>query len=207
MGLIGIVKEVINWIFLNYLEVIGALLGIIYVILATKQSIWCWYAGTINVLIYIFVFIEARLYGDMALQIFYLGMSIYGWYLWKYPKQENRRELEITRISKRTLINVVVITVISAWGFGYILTFTDTDVPRWDGVVTALGLIGTWMTARKYLENWLVWIVANTLCIGIYFYKELYPTVGFYAIITILAVAGYYKWKKELLKKQLPGLQ
>jgi nicotinamide mononucleotide transporter len=191
-------EEVIHWITLNYLEVIGSILGIVYVILATKQNIWCWYAGIINVTIYIFVFIDARLYGDMALQIFYLVMSFYGWYEWKFSKTVKSKKLGISNINRKLFLLVFVITVILSIGFGYLLTFTNTDVPHWDGVTTALGLIGTWMTARKYLENWLVWIVANILCVGIYFYKGLYPTVGFYTIITILAVIGYFKWKKEL---------
>ena len=201
---IGIVlEEVIRWIALNYVEVIGSLLGIVYVILATKQSIWCWYAGFINVSIYIFVFLEARLYGDMALQMFYLIMSFYGWYNWKYAKTNKNSKLAITNINRKVFIYLLAITIILSIGFGYILTFTNTDVPHWDGVTTALGLIGTWMTAKKYIENWLVWIVANILCVGIYYYKGLYPTVGFYTIITILAVIGYYQWKKVQLKIKL----
>jgi nicotinamide mononucleotide transporter len=191
-------EEVIQWVTLNYIEVIGSIIGIIYVILATKQNIWCWYAGIINVTIYIFVFFDARLYGDMALQMFYLVMSFYGWYEWKFSKTVKSKKVGISNIKRNLLLFVFVVTIILSIGFGYLLTFTKTDVPHWDGVATALGLIGTWMTARKYLENWLVWIVTNIICVGIYFYKGLYPTVGFYTIITILAVIGYFKWKKEL---------
>ncbi len=207
MGIAGVFEEVIRWIALNYLEVIGSILGIVYVILATKQNIWCWYAGIVNVSIYIFVFIDARLYGDMALQMFYLVMSFYGWYKWKYTKTDKKSELRISNISLNLFWLILAITIVLSVGFGYLLTFTNTDVPRWDGVTTALGLIGTWMTAKKYIENWLVWIVANILCVGIYFYKELYPTVGFYTIITILAIIGYYQWKKEIKKTKSLELQ
>ncbi len=197
---------VVQWISLNYLEVIGAVLGIIYVILATKQNIWCWYAGSINVSIYIFVFIEARLYGDMALQILYLMMSFYGIYKWKFSKNNTNKELKITNIGKKLSIQLLIITIFLSVGFGYLLTYTNTDVPRWDGITTALGLIGTWMTARKYIENWLVWIIANSLCVALYFYKELYPTVGFYTIITIIAIIGYFKWKKQQKAAELSKL-
>lgn len=197
MNITPVLEIVIQWISLNYLEVIGACLGIIYVILATKQNIWCWYAGIINVIIYIFVFIDARLYGDMALQILYLLMSFYGIYKWKFSKTNTDNELKITNIGKKQFLYLLIITIILSVGFGYILTYTNTDVPRWDGITTALGLVGTWMTARKFIENWLVWIIANSLCVALYFYKELYPTVGFYAIITILAIIGYFKWKKQ----------
>lgn len=200
MTTISILEEIFHWIVLNYIEVAGSILGIIYVILATKQNIWCWYTGFVNVSIYIFVFFQARLYGDMALQIFYLIMSIYGWYQWKYAKTNKNDKLAISNINKKNFFVLLIITIVLSIMFGYILTFTNTDVPHWDGVTTALGLVGTWMTAKKYIENWLVWIVANTLCVGIYYYKALYPTVGFYFIITLLAIIGYFQWKKVLLK-------
>jgi len=198
---------VFNWIFHNYLELAGSFLGIVYVILATKQNIWCWYAGFVNVALYIFIFIDAKLYGDMALQVFYLVMSIYGWYQWKFARTDLNMKIAVSHIKTKLLLWVIFITSAMAVIFGYLLTFTDTDVPRLDGIVTALGLTGTWMTARKYIENWLVWIIANTLCIAIYFYKDLYPTLVFYFIITVLAVIGYYQWKKELKKIKSSELQ
>ena len=78
------------------------------------------------------------------------------------------------------------------------MSFTNSDIPYWDGLTTGLGLVATWMTARKILENWLVWIFTDILCVGIYYYKELHLTAIFYLIMAIIAVIGYYKWKRSM---------
>jgi len=194
---------VIAWLSDNYIELLASVLGILYVILAIRQNIWCWMAGIINVALYIFIFLNARLYGDMALQVFYLLMSIYGWYSWKFGKSKNKEVLVVTRLTQNfTFLLLVILTILSV-GFGYLLSFTNSDIPYWDGLTTALGLIATWMIARKIIENWLVWIFTDLLCVGIYYYKELYPTAIFYLIMAILAVVAYYKWKKDMRKSNL----
>jgi len=190
--------QIISWITTNYIELLGFLFGIIYVLLAMRQNIWCWLSGIINVSLYIIIFLHAKLYGDMALQIFYLVMSFYGWYNWLKKKNSKSASLIVSQINSKTTIILIIITPLAALLFGYILTFTPSDVPYWDGLTTALGLVATWMTAKKILENWLVWIFANILCVGIYYYKELYPTMIFYFVLAICAIAGYYQWKKEL---------
>ncbi|MCD4681229.1 MAG: nicotinamide riboside transporter PnuC [Bacteroidales bacterium] len=194
---------VITWLSDNYIELLASVLGILYVILAIRQNIWCWMAGIINVALYIFIFLNARLYGDMALQVFYLLMSIYGWYSWKFGKSKNKEVLVVTRLTQNSVFLLLVILTILSVGFGYLLSFTNSDIPYWDGLTTALGLIATWMIARKIIENWLVWIFTDLLCVGIYYYKELYPTAIFYLIMAILAVVAYYKWKKDMRKNNL----
>ncbi len=191
--------EITNWLSINYIEVIGALLGSIYVILAAKENVWCWFFGIINVLIYVYIFFQSQLFGEMILQIFYLLMSFYGLYVWlKKTDNKQNKNIKISNIKIKTLINAIITTIIIGFGFGYLLTYTSTNVPYFDGIATALGITGTWMTARKYIENWIWWVFANIYCIGIYYYKELYPTIGFYVIITILAVIGYFQWKKAM---------
>lgn len=194
---------VIAWLFDNYIELLASVLGILYVILAIRQNIWCWMAGIINVVLYIFIFLNARLYGDMALQVFYLLMSIYGWYSWKFSKSKNKEVLVVTQLTQNSGFLLLVILTILSVGFGYLLSFTNSDIPYWDGLTTALGLIATWMIARKIIENWLVWIFTDLLCVGIYYYKELYPTAIFYLIMAILAVVAYYKWKKDMRRNNL----
>ena len=190
-------KTVIEWIIANYVELVGAVLGIVYVLLAIRQNIWCWSVGIVSVAFYILIFYMVRLYGDMSLQIFYLIMGFYGWYAWFYAKG-SADKLNISKIKRPILIIMFLAVVLMTPLFGYILTYTDDPIPYWDGFTTALGLVGTWMTARKYLENWLLWIFANIVCVGVYYYKELYPTVVFYAIMAVLAYRGYLIWGKEL---------
>jgi nicotinamide mononucleotide transporter len=189
---------IITWILSNYIELIASALGIIYVILATKQNIWCWLAGIINVSLYIFVFLKAGLYGDMSLQIVYLFLSFYGWYNWKYGQSESNGKLAVTHVNRKSILVPGFLLIIMTTGFGYLLSFTNSDIPYWDALTTALGLLAIWMTARKILENWIVWIFTDLLCVGIYLYKDLYPTAVFYLIMSVLAVFGYLEWKKQM---------
>jgi nicotinamide mononucleotide transporter len=189
---------VFTWLFSNYIELLASIFGIVYVILATRQNIWCWLAGIINVALYIFIFFNAKLYGDMSLQIVYLILSFYGWYCWKYSKSDRNAILVISKLKRNTGLLLLLIVIIMSIVFGYMLSFTNSDIPYWDGLTTALGLVATWMTARKILENWIVWIFTDLLCVEIYHYKELHPTTVFYFIMAIIAVIGYNKWKKSI---------
>lgn len=194
------INQVIDYITANIIELAGFLFGIIYVLLAIRQNIWCWIAGIINVTMYIIVFFDAKLFGDMVLQIFYLLMSFYGLYNWlgTKNKQGKKVELPVSRISKKQIFFstsfVIVMTLIG----GTILSYTDDPIPYTDGFTTALGLIATWMTAKKLIENWWVWVFTNLLCVGVYWYKELYPTSIYFLLLAAFAVAGYYQWKKDL---------
>ncbi len=191
--------DIFDWMVENYIELIGSCLGIIYVLLASRQNIWCWLIGILSCGLYIMVFFIEKLYGDMSLQVFYLIMGIYGWILW-HSKRNNSEEIKIHYIKLFQFIYLLVFIFISTVGFGYILSLTEDPIPYWDGFTNALGLAGTWMTARKYIENWLLWIFANIVCAAIYYYKGLYPTVVFYLIMSLLALRGYYLWKKEIIK-------
>jgi nicotinamide mononucleotide transporter len=191
--------EILEYLINNQVEIWGFITGILYVILATRQSVWCWPFGIVNVSLYIVVFYSSGLYGDSALQIFYLAMGFYGLYSWLKRKPGNKPLVRVGNTSARRWIILTVLTLISTFVFGYILdNYTDSSVPYADGLTTALGLYATWMTARKLIENWLVWIFTNLLCTGIYFYKELYTTMVFYFILAILALYGYYQWKRQM---------
>ena len=195
-------NSIMDWISVNYIELIGAVLGCVYVVLAAKENVWCWFFGIINVLIYIVIFFQSQLFGEMMLQIFYLLMSFYGLYEWLRKSDNSKKKtIKISKIKFNTLIISIVATIVVGFGFGYVLTYTSTNVPYFDGIATSLGITGTWMTARKYIENWIWWVFANIYCIGIYYYKGLYPTIGFYFVITILAILGYFQWRKAMIQQ------
>lgn len=182
----------------HYIELLGFAFGVAYVILATKQNIWCWPIGIINVLMYIIVFANANLMGDMSLQVFYLFMSIYAWYNWKFGKNQKDESIKVTKTKVSIIPILVIISAFGTFVSGYILTYTGSDLPYWDGLTTSLGLTATWMTAKKYIENWIVWVFNNLICVGVYFYKGLYPTMIFYFILAILAIIGYLAWEKDI---------
>ncbi len=191
-----------QWIAVNYIEIIGSLLGIAYVLLANKQNIWCWPVGFVNVAMYIYIFLAAGLYGDSVLQFFYLVMSVYGWYQWKFGGKGDQ-ELKISRMGSKTGVALFVLAIISTLLFGFILeNFTDSVIPYWDGLTTALGVLATWMTAKKILENWIVWVGTNLVCVGVYLYKELYPTTIFYFILMAIAAYAYFNWLKDYKKQE-----
>lgn len=178
---------------------IGALIGLLYLYLEYKASIYLWFAGIIMPLIYIYVFYKAGLYADMGINAYYLLAGIYGWLLWMRKSQQKGEERPISYLPKRYLIPVMIIFVALYAAIVFLLIrFTDSNVPYGDGFVTALSVIGMWMLAYKYIEQWLVWMIVDIACCGLYVYKELYPTTILYGIYAVIALFGYFKWKKMM---------
>lgn len=193
-------NAVVDWVSTNYIELIAASLGLIAISLQIKQNIWYWLVSIVMVSLYIYVYIQAKLYADMSLQIYFLVISFYGWYYWLYGNKKNKKkEATVSKINKKSYIIISLIAIVFFWGIAWILkSYTDSDVPYWDSFTTTLSFIATWMLARKYIENWLVWIVADFVSIGIYIYKGLYPTTVLFIVLTILAFVGYSHWLKDL---------
>jgi len=193
------IENILHWVLVNKTELTGSVLGIIYVLLASRQNVWCWLSGIISCGLYIVVFLGQKLYGDMLLQVFYLLVGFYGWYIW-LKRTDKKTGTSISRMRLTLILWCLLAIGIMTFAFGFLLTFTDDPIPYWDGFTNALGLTGTWMTARKYIENWGLWIFTNLVCVGIYFYKGLYPTVVFYFIMAVLAYRAYLIWNRELKK-------
>lgn len=190
-----------NWIIEHWVELIGALLGLVFVLLEIKQHILLWPVGIATSIFYIFVFFSARFYADMALQFYYVGVSIYGWFWWLRGSQKNNIEIPVTHIPPQIVLVLAVITLVLFVCMAFVLqTYTDSPVPVGDAFTTALSITATWMLARKYLEQWLVWIVVNGVSLGLYVYKELYPTSVLFFVYFILAFIGYYNWKRTLIQ-------
>ncbi len=193
-------NAVVDWVSTNYIELIAASLGLIAISLQIKQNVWYWLVSIVMVSLYIYVYIQAKLYADMSLQIYFLVISFYGWYYWLYGNKKNKKkEATVSKINKNSYIIISLIAIVLFWGIAWILkSYTDSDVPYWDSFTTTLSFIATWMLARKYIENWLVWMVADFVSIGIYIYKGLYPTTVLFIVLTILAFVGYSHWLKDL---------
>jgi len=188
-----------EWIINNYIEIIAAVLGVTGVWLTTRQIIWCWPVGLLGVTLSMIVFFDARLYYDFILQIFYFGLTLYGWYQWIYGKG-NKDKLPVSVVSARIFTRGMIILVMSVPVLGYMAaTYTDASMPYWDAFTTAGGIIATFWMARKIIENWLAWIVIDIVCSVMYLYKELYAFSVLYLIFTVLAVMGYVHWKKDLI--------
>ncbi len=200
------------------LEIIGTFVGLLYLWLEYRASIYLWIAGIVMPAIYIFVYYDAGLYADFGINIYYLGAAIYGWMMWKYGsflrrkflrkqvsgkeerKEEQEAELPITRMPLRYLLPLTAIFALTLVGIAWILiNFTDSNVPWLDSFTTALSIIGMWMLARKYVEQWWAWIAVDAVSFGLYIYKGLDYTAALYGLYTIIAIFGYLKWKKMMI--------
>lgn len=190
---------ILNYIETNWIEIAGAILSLIYIYLSIKQQVSLWFFGIISSLFYIVVFFQTKFYADMSLQFYYVIISIYGWINWKKGNTESGEELPATKITKKfILISIIATGLIYLIYYIVLAKFTDSTIPKSDALVGALSIIGTWMLARKFIENWLVWIAADGLCVGLYIYKGLYPTVILFIIYTVMAWVGYQQWKKTM---------
>ena len=159
--------------------------------------------GLISSAIYTFVFLKTGLYADMGLQVYYIIISIYGWYYWVYGKSVNNilEKPKVKFTNKKTATVLIIITLILFIIISQILlNFTDSQIPYWDAFTTASGITATWMLAKKHIEHWLVWIVVDLISSGLYFYKELYLTVFLYMVYTMMAILGFLQWKKDINK-------
>jgi len=184
----------------NWIEIIGVILSLIYLYLSIKQMVSLWFFGIISSIFYIVIFYQTKFYADMSLQFYYVLISIYGWINWESEKKITGKDIQTTKMTKRLFLKLCISTGLIYVVYFLILSkFTDSTIPKADSLVGALSIVGTWMLARKLIENWLVWIAADALCVGLYFYKGLYPTAILFIIYTGMAAVGYYQWKKTVL--------
>ncbi len=196
-------QQVLLWISNNYIELLGLIFGLLYILLSIKQNIWCWPVGFITSALYIYVFFVTKFYADMGLQVYYLIVSVYGWSYWMFgAKSKKQDDLKITKTNIKLAIYLFLATSILFIIISYILVnYTDSEIPYWDAFTTAASFVATWMLARKIIEHWIIWIIVDSVSLGLYIYKGLYLTVILFAVYTVLAILGYIEWKKELKKK------
>lgn len=179
------------------LEIAGTLTGLAAVWLTVKENRWCFPLGIVSCILYAFVFFSPgiRFYADATLQLVYVVLLIYGWIYWK----EKRSDLPVTRSGKAERLRSLALIAMGTACIGYLSrTFTDASLPYIDALTTSASLVAQWMVARKKIENWLLWIVANVIYIGMYIHKDLYVTAVYYFVLLLLAFAGWKEWRKRL---------
>ena len=190
---------------MEYLEIIGTFVGLVYLWLEYHASIYLWVASVVMPIVYTFIFFDAGLYADMGIQIYYVLASIYGFICWKWTitrknNKNSEEKLKITHAPRRLITPISVISIALTIVIAYILiVFTDSNVPWWDSFTTSLSIVAMWMMARKYIEQWWTWLVVDVVSAGIYLYKELYFTAGLYALYAVIAYFGYKKWKELMI--------
>ncbi len=181
----------------SLLETIGVITGILCVYLAAKNNIWNWPIAIVSVGIYIVIFLEAKLYADTGLQVYFLAMNIYGWWFWS-RKPADAPKVPVKRISKKEiLLSLLGIAVFTALIGFFLYHKTDAAFPFVDSFCTACSLVAQIFLARKVVENWLIWIFVDIIYVGVYLAKGLHLTAGMYALYIYIALMGYLAWRKE----------
>lgn len=181
------------------LDITAMILGLIYIYQEYKASIYLWITGVIMPVVDIFLYYSVGLYADFGMAIYYTLAGIYGYAVWKFGKKHNQTsgEMPVTHV-KRSLLLPSLLLFIIAWGGIYevLIHFTNSDVPVLDSFGNALSIIGMWWLARKYIEQWWIWIIVDAELSALYAYKGIPFKAALYAFYVIIAIAGYYKWKK-----------
>ncbi|MFO8022184.1 MAG: nicotinamide riboside transporter PnuC [Perlabentimonas sp.] len=192
----------IDWLQANYIEVLGAVTGIIFLYLEIKENIWLWPFGIATSTLYIYIFFVSKFYADMGLQFYYLAISLYGWWHWLYGgKREGEDTLPISRITVKLAAVLFVVSIAIFAVTAYVLiNFTDSPVPYGDAFTTALSVVATWMLAHKILEMWWVWVLVNAVAMGLYIYKGLYPTSVLFFLYFSMSIVGYLQWKRSYVE-------
>ena len=188
--------------FLLALDITATIVGLVYIWLEYRASIYLWIAGIIMPAIDIFLYYEAGLYADFGMAIYYTLAALYGYAMWKWGKKRGTaadEQLPITRFPRRKVLPVALLFAV-AWAAIYeiLIHFTNSDVPITDSFANALSFVGLWALARKYLEQWMVWIVVDVVLSALYIYKGIPFKASLYALYVVIAVAGYFKWKKMM---------
>ena len=180
------------------LELVAVMFGIVSVFLSVREHIWSWPTALVNVALYTLLFYQSGLYSDMGLQVVYFVLSLYGWYEWLYGGR-GHTELQVSRTPPRVWSTLGIVAVlfwaVDGWATSKL---PGVALPYVDAATNTVSLVAQYMMTRKYLENWILWIIVDVVYVGMLIFKGLNLTAFNYAIYLVLAVMGYVSWKKSL---------
>jgi nicotinamide mononucleotide transporter len=190
----------------SLLELLAVVFAVAYLVLAVRENSLCWYAAGISTLIFLFIFWNVKLYMESGLQIYYLAMAFYGWYQWR----DAQTETVSLRVSKwRAKQHIVALVLIAALTFvtGSLLhSGTDANMPYLDSFTTWASVVTTFMVARKILENWLYWLVIDSVSIYLYLDRELYFTSLLFAIYIVIIFFGWFAWNRSYRQREIEAI-
>ena len=187
----------------DWLDILGTIIGLIYIYQEYKASTALWITGIIMPVVSMFVYYDAGLYADLGIQVYYALAAIYGYIAWTFfkGKKEDEKSMErpITRFPTKYIIPSLLVFLILWGGLYWILAnFTNSTVPILDSWGNALSVIGMWALAKKYIEQWWIWIVVDLELAILYVYKDIPFTACLYAIYVVIAFAGYREWNRKM---------
>ncbi len=189
-------------IYLIVLELIAVVFGIISVLFARKNNILVYPTGLVSTILYVYILFKFELFGDLIINFYYSIMSVLGWYLWSKTKN-GEDEFPISTINRKECIISTLIFIITLTFVAFIYHFFD-KFTHWtayvDAFTTGLFFVGMWLMAKRKIENWILWIIADVVSVPLYFYKGLTFSSFQFLVFTIIAILGYKEWKRFLQK-------
>ena len=179
------------------LEVIAVVAAIAYLLLAIRQNIWCWLGAAVSTAIYVFLFFDARLYMESALNLFYFAMAIYGWSVWYFGRSGDEK-LPVS-VWGRNVHGIAITSIVAASILsGYLLArYSDAAYPYIDSMTTWGAIWATFLVARKVLENWWYWLVIDAASIVIYWTRDLHLTALLFAVYVVMIPFGLVAWQRS----------
>ncbi len=183
------------------IEIAAVALGLLNIALLIRRSVWNYPFGLAMVTLYALIFFEAKLYADAGLQVFFFAIQIYGWRSWLQSREEDG--LVIVRRIGAAAAGYGMAALIGGAALGAGLDrLTDSTHPYWDASITSLSICAQVMMARRFLENWLVWIAVDALAIGLFLVKGLAPTAALYAAFLLMSAAGFFSWRRTFRRRR-----
>lgn len=190
---------------MDWLDILTTVLGLVYIWLEYRASIWLWLVGVVMPALDVVLYWRHGLYGDAGMAVYYTVAALYGFAFWKFKKtRQEQKPLPIIHMPAGYYLPVAV-SFLVAWAVTYyvLVTWTNSTVPLLDAFTNALSFVGLWALARKFLEQWLFWIVVDAVCCYLYVTKGIPFKAGLYGLYVIIAIAGYFKWTR-MAKKHEP---
>lgn len=178
-----------------FLEILGVTVGVFYLFWEYKADPKMWLAGVIMPVISMWIYFSKGIYADFAINIYYFFIAFYGYWNWTRKRPGKRDTLPITRVPLKILCGCIVAVLVLWCAISFVLVnFTDSTIPYIDAFTTAMSIVGLWMGAKKYCEQWLVWLIVNIVTVPMQLYKGLifYPCL--YTLYTVISILGYRNW-------------
>ncbi|TBV10041.1 nicotinamide riboside transporter PnuC [Phytopseudomonas dryadis] len=183
---------------MSTLEVVAVIFNIVGVWLTAQRIRWCWPVNVVAVLLYAWIFHGVKLYSDMLLQLVFAVLQGYGWWRWSSGHSVSGK-VRIERLPAREGLLGLAVGLAGAGLLGALMQhFTDAALPWLDSALSAFSLVASLWAARKYAASWYLWIVLDSVYVGLFLYKDLYLTAALYAGFIVLAVYGLRTWQKDL---------
>ncbi|MEJ6004205.1 nicotinamide riboside transporter PnuC [Paucibacter sp. AS339] len=184
---------------ITWIELLAFALAVWMVVCNMRVHILAWPLAIASSLLYFLLFWSGKLYGEASLQLLFAALALWGWWQWMRGKGDDGAALRVRRLSPQGLAAAVAATLLAWPALGLFLQHqTDSPLPFWDALPTVASLLGQWLLARKYQENWTVWVLVNVVSVALFAYKGYWLTVVLYAVFIPMSVAGWRAWARHV---------